>query len=104
MSKASLKGFRSRQQIKDDQINYLLGNLEKNLEEYKFALEAKEKQLSDARKILLSAKQSYDTVVKENNDLKAYIEKLRQHFQQQLFKRTKNYYRKSPKIYKRVIF
>ena len=34
-------------------------------------------------KILLSAKQSYDTVVKENNDLKAYIEKLRQHFQQQ---------------------
>ena len=83
MSKASLKGFRSRQQIKDDQINYLLGNLEKNLEEYKFALEAKEKQLSDARKILLSAKQSYDTVVKENSDLKAYIEKLRQHFQQQ---------------------
>ena len=60
--------------------------------------------MSDARKILLSAKQSYDTVVKENNDLKAYIEKLRQHFQQQLFKRTKNYYRKSPKIYKRVIF
>ena len=50
MSKASLKGFRSRQQIKDDQINYLLGNLEKILEEYKFALEAKEKQLSDARK------------------------------------------------------
>ena len=29
MSKASLKNFRSRQQIKDDQINYLLGDLEK---------------------------------------------------------------------------
>ena len=83
MSKGSLKNFRSRQQIKDDQINYLLGDLEKNLEEYKFALETKEKQLSDARKILLSAKQSYDNVVKENTDLKAYIEKLKQHFQQQ---------------------
>ena len=83
MSKVSLKDFRSTQQIKDDQINYLLGDLEKNLEEYKFALEAKEKQLSDARKILLSAKQSYDNVVKENTDLKAYIEKLKQHFQQQ---------------------
>ena len=83
MSKVSLKDFRSRQQIKDDQINYLLGDLEKNLEEYKFALETKEKQLSDARKILLSARQSYDNVVKENTDLKAYIEKLKQHFQQQ---------------------
>ena len=83
MSKVSLKDFRSRQRIKDDQINYLLGDLEKNLEEYKFALEAKEKQLSDARKTLLSAKQSYDNVVKENTDLKAYIEKLKQHFQQQ---------------------
>ena len=52
MSKGSLKHFRSRQQIKDDQINYLLGHLEKNLEEYKFALETKEKQLLGARKIL----------------------------------------------------
>ena len=83
MSKVSLKIFRSRQQIKDEQINYLLGDLEKNLEEYKFALETKEKQLSDARRILLSAKQSYNNVVKENTDLKAYIEKLKQHFQQQ---------------------
>ena len=70
MSKVSLKFFRSRQQIKDDQINYLLGDLEKSLQEYKFALDVKEKQLSDARKILLSAKQSYDNVVEENTDLK----------------------------------
>ena len=107
MSKGSLKNFRSRQQIKDDQINYLLGDLEKKLEEYKFALETKEKQLSDARKILLSAKQSYDNVVKENTDLKAYIEKLKQHFQQQqvqFLKEQKNYYQESPKKYKKVIY
>ena len=107
MSKVSLKDFRSTQQIKDDQINYLLGDLEKNLEEYKFALEAKEKQLSDARKILLSAKQSYDNVVKENTDLKAYIEKLKQHFQQQqvqFLKEQKSYYQESPKKYKKVIY
>ena len=52
MSKGSLKNFRSRQQIKDNQINYLLCDLEKNLEEYKFTLETKEKQLLGARKIL----------------------------------------------------
>ena len=107
MSKASLKNFRSRQQIKDDQINYLLGDLEKNLEEYKFALDAKENQLSDARKILLSAKKSYDNVVKENTDLKAYIQKLKQHFQQQqlrFLKEQKNYYQEPPKKYKKVIY
>ena len=106
MSKVSLKIFRSRQQIKDDQINYLLGDLEKSLQEYKFALDAKEKQLSDARKILLSAKQSYDNVVKENTDLKWYIEKLKQHFQQQqlqFLKEQKNY-QEFPKKYKKVIY
>ena len=107
MSKGSLKHFRSRQQIKDDQINYLLGHLEKNLEEYKFTLETKEKQLPDARKIVLSAKQSYDNVVKENTNLKAYIEKLKQHFQQQqvqFLKEQKNYYQESPKKYEKVIY
>ena len=107
MSKGSLKHFRSRQQIEDDQINYLLDHLEKNLEEYKFAPETKEKQLPDARKILLSAKQSYDNVVKENTNLKAYIEKLKQHFQQQqvqFLKEQKNYYRESPKKYKKIIY
>ena len=43
-----LKDFRSRQQA----------DIEKVLEEYKFAFESKEKQLSEAKKILLSAKQS----------------------------------------------
>ena len=107
MSKGSLKNFRSRQQIKDNQINYLLGDVEKNLEEYKFALGTKEKQLLDARKILLSAKQSYDNVVKENTDLKAYIEKLKQHFQQQqvqFLKEQKNYYQESSKKYKKVMY
>ena len=50
MSKKLIKEFRSRQQVKDKQINYLLADVEKNLEEYKIALELKEKQLSDAKK------------------------------------------------------
>ena len=78
-----LKDFRSREQVKDEQINYLLADVEKDLEEYKFAFESKEKQLSDAKKILLSAKQSYDKTVAENRELKAYIENLKQHMQQQ---------------------
>ena len=61
------------QQVKDEQINFLLGDIEKNLEEYKNYLELRDKQISDAKKILLSAKKSYDKTVAENKELKAYI-------------------------------
>ena len=51
MSKQQLiKEFRSRQQVKHEQISYLLADVEKKLEEYKIALELKEKQLSHAKK------------------------------------------------------
>ena len=73
----------------------MLADVEKNLEEYKIALELKEKQLSDAKKILLSAKQSYDKTVAENRELKAYIENLKQHIRQQqvqFLEKQRNYY------------
>ena len=108
MSKKLIKEFRSRQQVKDDQINYLLADVEKNLEEYKIALELKEKQLSDAKKILLSAKQSYDKTVAENRELKAYIENLKQHIQKQqvqFLDKQRNYYQEKktiPQKYKNI--
>ena len=105
MSRQLIKDLRSRQQVKDEQINYLLADIEKNLEEYKVALEKKEKQLSDAKKILLSTKQSYDKTVTENRDLKASIENLKQHIQQQqvqFLEKQKNYYQ--PKKYKKVVY
>ena len=35
------------QQIKEEEINFLLEDVEKNLEEYKKAIESRDKQLSD---------------------------------------------------------
>ena len=58
MSKKIIKEFRSRQQVKENQINYLLADVEKNLEEYKIALELKEKQLSDAKNTAFSLAKS----------------------------------------------
>ena len=55
MSKRSQLG-KTIQQIKEEQINFLLEDVEKHLEEYKRALELKEKQLSDVKNILISAK------------------------------------------------
>ena len=81
MSKAKLADFRNQQKLKDEQINYLLGDLEKSLEDYKQALEVREKQLLEAKKILLSAKESFDKLAAENRDLKAYVQNLKQQFQ-----------------------
>lgn len=41
--KQYLREIRNKQQIKDEQINYLLADVEKNLEEYKSALKQKER-------------------------------------------------------------
>ena len=102
MSRNSIKEFRSRQQIKDKQINYLLGDVEKNIEEYKSALELKEKHLLDTKKIVLSAKQSYHKTVAENRDLKAYIENLKQNIQKQqvqFLEKQRNYFQqKKPSL------
>ena len=106
------KQNRTTQQIKEEQISFLLEDDEKNLEEYKRALELKEKQLSDAKKILVSAKNSYDQTAVENKELKAYIQNIKQRFQNyqqqqqtQFLENQKNYYgKRKPKRYKKVVY
>ena len=41
---------KTSQQIKEEEINFLLEDIEKNIDEYKRALELKDKQLSDIKK------------------------------------------------------
>ena len=99
--------------MKDKQINYLLGDVEKTLEDYRQNIELKEKQLSDAKKILLSAKQSYDKTVAENKELKAYIENLKQCFialqqqqqqrQVQFLEKQRNHYKQKKPTSKKYI-
>ena len=72
-----VKYFRNQQRIKDEQINLLLGDLEKNLEQYREALENREKQLEEAKRILVAAKKSFDKLNQENSDLKAYIAQIK---------------------------
>ena len=44
-----IRPTKSSQQVKEEQINFLLEGVEKNLEEYKKALELKDRQLSDLK-------------------------------------------------------
>ena len=59
--------------------------------------------------MLLSAKQSYNKTVAENRELKAYIENLKQHIQQQqvqFLEKQRNYHQEktTPKKYKKVVY
>ena len=53
-----LRPAKSTQQIKEDQTNFLLEDVEKNLEEYNKTIDIKDRQLSNIKKILQSAKKS----------------------------------------------
>ena len=77
-----LRSNKSSQQIKEEQINFLLEDVEKNLDKYKKALELKDKQLSDVKRILQNAKISYNSVIRENQELKKYIENIKIRYQQ----------------------
>ena len=45
-----LRPAKSLYQLKDEQVNFLLEDIEKNLEEYKKIVETKGKQLAEAKK------------------------------------------------------
>ena len=77
-----LRPTRSTQQIKEEQINFLLKDIEKKLEEYKKANELKDKQVSDIKKVLAGAKRNYDSVVLENKQLKEYIANIKKRYQE----------------------
>ena len=44
-----VKTFRSQQKLKDEQINYLLSDLEKSLEQYREVVELRDKKIADAK-------------------------------------------------------
>ena len=51
-----LRPTKSTYQIKEEQVNFLLEDIEKNLEEYKKARESRDKQLAEAKKYLKEQK------------------------------------------------
>ena len=73
--------LKSSYPIKEEQVNFLLEDIERNLEENKKAIEIRDKQLADAKKILKNAKTSYDSIVREKK-LKEYIANIKQRFNQ----------------------
>ena len=106
-----LRPTKSPYQIKKEQVNVLLEYIEKNLEEYKKAVQLRDNQLAEAKKVLKEAKNSYDLLVKENKQLKEYILNIKQKFkqyqqqqQQQQFLQEKEYFQRPQKKYKKIVY
>ena len=99
-----LRPAKSPHQIKDEQVNFLLENIEKHLEEHRKIVETKDKQLVEIKKILQGAKNSYQSLAKENKQVKQYIIKIRQQQQQQPQKEQEQQRYFRPKKYKKVVY
>ena len=97
-----LRPIKSAQQIKDEQIRFLLEGIEQDIEEYKKIIETRNKQLADKKKILQGAKHSYEELTKENKQLKQYIANIKYQQQQQQQLQQQQYFR--PKKYKKVVY
>ena len=102
---------KSSQQIKEEQVNLLLEDIKKNLQEYKTAIELRDKQIADTKRILKGAKVSYNNLLKENKQLKGYISGIKQRFQnyqkqqeEQETLQDTQYFRRPKKIYKKVVY
>ena len=63
-----LRPVKSPYHVKNEQANFLLKDIEKNLEEYRKIIETKDKQLAEIKKILLGAKSSYSALTKKKNN------------------------------------
>ena len=46
----SRRPIKSTQQLKEEQINFLLGNIEKNLQEHKKVIPLRDNQIAEAKK------------------------------------------------------
>ena len=64
---------KTNEQIRNEQVSFVLGELEKDIENFRLAIEKKGEQLQKFSKILKATKIEYQKIYKENSELKNYI-------------------------------
>ena len=96
----NLRPTKSPYQLKDEQVNFLLKDIEKNSEEYKKIVETKGKQLAEVKKIQQGAKNSCEALTKENKQLKKYIVKIKQQYKQQQQQQQQQYFQQEQKYFR----
>ena len=77
-----LRPTRTAQQLKDEQINFMLEDIKKDIENFKLVISEKDKQLRDLKNILFAAKASYKKVTEGNKHLKQRIVSIKENKKQ----------------------
>ena len=76
----SRRPIKLTQQLKEEQIDFLWEDIEKNLDEYKKAIALRDNEIAEAKKKnkknFKEQKRSYDSVVEENQQFKEYIQNI----------------------------
>ena len=98
---------KSPYQLKDEQVNFLLEDIENNLEEYKKNSRNKRQTAIRSKKNTARGKNSNETLTKEKKQLKEYIAKIKQQYKQQ--QQQEHYFLQEqesfrPKRYKKVVY
>ena len=93
--------LKSSYQVKEEQVNFLLQDIERNLEEYKKAIEIRDKQLADTKKMLKNAKTSHNSIVKENKQPKEYIASIKQRFNEYQWQQEEQYLLREKEYFQR---
>ena len=79
----SRRPIKSTQQRKEEQINFLFEDTEKNIEQYKKSIALADNQIAEAKNTSGSKKKlCYNSVVKENQQLKEYIQNIKQRYEE----------------------
>ena len=73
---------KTKEQLRNKQVALVLGDLEKDIENFRLTTEKEDDQLNNYSKLLKVAKIEYQKLYKENKQLKDYILQQNQHKQQ----------------------
>ena len=98
-----LKPTKFAQQIKDEQIGFMLEEIEQDIEQYKKIIQTKDKQLIDLKHILKAAKNSYQQVTKQKQELKQCISDIYTYKKQKTKTATASILQ-AEKKYKKVVY
>ena len=64
---------KTNEQIRNEQVSLVLGELEKDIVNFKLTIEKKDEQVQNFSKILKATKIEFQKIYEENNELKNYI-------------------------------
>ena len=98
MSKRNRKA-KTSEQIKNEQIAIILGELENDIQHFKITVQKKDEHLNKFARIIKVTKTEYQNLHRENTELKKYILKKKRYGQQQQLQQQQQQHQQQRQYY-----